>query len=103
MSDNLTTEQRQRRFDQSESDLVHQDVQRMKEDLAALRADFRSLAGDTFAAGRTRATSAAASTAERGREAIDTVGHQVRDHPLASLGVAFAGGALAGLILSHRR
>jgi ElaB/YqjD/DUF883 family membrane-anchored ribosome-binding protein len=103
MNGNETTEQRQRRFDQHEDEIVRQDVQRMKEDLAALRADFRSLAGDTFSAGRSKAASAAHSTAEHGREAIDTIGGQVRTHPLASLGVAFAGGALAGLILSHRR
>ena len=103
MTTNAAATERQRRFDQGEEDLVHQDVQRMKEDLAALRADFRTLAGDSIAAGRSKASAAAHFTTEHGREAVDTIGQQIREHPLASLGVAFAGGALAGLILSHKR
>jgi len=93
------------------------DVARIKEDLAKLGDDFRELfeaaidlgkhrAGDareTFEHGVQELKNAAAVCKAKGGEAASQCQATIKEHPIASLAVAFGVGLIAGRLLMHRK
>ncbi len=99
---------------------VRRDVETIKSDLAALRADLSALIGSAVNAGkvqagdaRERLSTAARSRLDqfesaygdlnsRGREVVDRVQQEIEERPLRSVGIAFVSGLLLGVIARRR-
>lgn len=85
------------------------DLDKVKEDLAALRKDLSALA-DAYkenargqAAGvAARARSGAEQVGAKAREGVSVVSHQIEERPLTSALVAFAAGLAIGKLLDRR-
>jgi ElaB/YqjD/DUF883 family membrane-anchored ribosome-binding protein len=99
---------------------VRRDVDSIKSDLAALRADLSALINSAVHAGKVQAgdaterlSKAARSRLEqlggtwedfssRGREAAQQVQHRIEERPLQAVGIAFVSGLVLG-VLARRR
>lgn len=99
---------------------VRRDVESIKSDLAALRADLSALINSAVNAGkvqagdaRERLSTAARSRLDqmgsawgdmggRGREAVDQVQRRIEERPLQAVGIAFVSGLLLGVIARRK-
>jgi ElaB/YqjD/DUF883 family membrane-anchored ribosome-binding protein len=75
------------------------DVQALKRDIAALAGHSRGAAADAASALGAEAQRLYDNVAAQSRRQAEALGHQVEDHPLASLLIAFGIGFVAGRIL----
>lgn len=75
------------------------DVQALKRDIAALAGHSRGAAADAASALGAEAQRLYDNVAAQSRQQAEALGHQVEDHPLASLLIAFGIGFVAGRIL----
>jgi len=78
---------------------VQDDVAQLRDDLSQLRQDVSSLAGDLMGVAKEGASDAFDAAKKRGGEIADTLGEQVQEHPLATVGIAFGAGLLLGVLL----
>jgi ElaB/YqjD/DUF883 family membrane-anchored ribosome-binding protein len=96
---------------------LRRDVDAIRADLGALREDLTAIVNSAVNAGKAQAgdaterlTQAARSRLDqmgtawedmnlRGREALDQVQSRIEEHPLQSVGIAFAAGLLLGVIV----
>jgi ElaB/YqjD/DUF883 family membrane-anchored ribosome-binding protein len=90
---------------------LREDIDAVKEDLGKLRDDMKSMTRDLADAARSGVreargyvTDAASVAANRGKNAVKTVEHQIEDNPMAAVGIAFGVGLLLGaLFIGARR
>lgn len=80
----------------SDVDTLKADVAALRDDLRTLIADAGQMAGKAADAGKQKGKDAAASLSSAGKNGLASAEGTVKDHPIASLGVAFALGALIG-------
>jgi ElaB/YqjD/DUF883 family membrane-anchored ribosome-binding protein len=81
---------------------LHDDVSQLRDDLSQLRQDVSSLAGELLGVAKESASGAYDTAKKRGMEIADTLEEQVQEHPLATVGIAFGAGLLAGVLLRRR-
>jgi ElaB/YqjD/DUF883 family membrane-anchored ribosome-binding protein len=80
---------------------LQQDIAELKNDAKALLTATRDLAGDAIVQARNKLTTSLEAT--KAVQSVKAADRKLRENPYQAVGIAFAAGALLGLILARGR
>lgn len=78
------------------------DVDALKDDLARLREDLKTFAGDAVEQGKLSAEAAKDAAKEKYENTLDSVESFVQEKPLTAVGIAFAAGVVTSIYFRNR-
>lgn len=84
-------------------DELRSEVDTLRKDLQSVTQTIRELAASESRAARERLRQSATEAQAKGREAIESVGPAIGEHPFTSVATAFGVGLVVGALLNRRQ